>query len=70
MSDQPSSANRSVESRPAPRRARIPGFSADTEIGLGDMIKRATSAAGIRPCQSCSQRAERLNRWLIFSGRR
>ena len=56
--------------RPRPHRPRIPGFSAETEVGLGDVIKRTTSMAGIRPCRSCSQRAASLNRWMVFSGRR
>ena len=56
--------------RPGPYRARIPGFSAEAEVGLGDVIKRATSMAGIRPCRSCSDRAASLNRWMVFSGRR
>lgn len=53
-----------------PYRVRLPGFISDEEIGLGDAIKRATSAVGIRPCGSCEQRAAALNRWLIFSSRR
>ena len=53
-----------------PYRARLPGFISDEDIGLGDVIKRATSAIGIRPCGSCEQRAAALNRWLTFSGRR
>jgi len=52
------------------RRLRIPGFDAGTEIGLGDVIKRTTSLAGVPPCRSCSQRAAHMNRWLVFSGRR
>lgn len=53
-----------------PYRVRLPGFISDEEIGLGDVIKRATSAVGIRPCGSCEQRATALNRWLTFSSRR
>jgi hypothetical protein len=30
-------------------------------LGLGEMITRATAAAGIRPCQSCHERARWLN---------
>ena len=30
--------------------------------GVGDMIKNATSAIGIKPCAGCHQRAEQLNR--------
>lgn len=57
-------------SDPTPHRVRIPGFNAETEVGLGDVIKRATSLAAIRPCGSCSARAASFNRWLVFSGRR
>lgn len=53
-----------------PYRVRLPGFVTDEDIGLGDVIKRATSAVGIRPCWSCEQRAAALNRWLTFTGRR
>lgn len=55
---------------PSPHRVRLPGFTAETEVGLGEVIKRATSLAGIRPCGSCRERAASLNRWLVFSGRR
>ena len=30
--------------------------------GLGDTIKRATSAVGIKPCGKCQKRREKLNR--------
>jgi hypothetical protein len=53
-----------------PYRVRLPGFVRDEEIGLGDVIKRATSAVGIKPCGGCTRRAAALNRWMIFSGRR
>jgi hypothetical protein len=56
--------------RSGPHRARIPGFSADAEVGLGDVIKRVTSVAGVPPCRSCRERAASLNRWMVFSGRR
>lgn len=52
-----------------PHRVRLPGFITDEQIGLGDAVKRATSAVGIRPCGPCTARAERLNGWLVFSGR-
>jgi hypothetical protein len=66
--DEPS-GRRAAADRPA-HRVRLPGFVAETEVGLGDVIKRTTSAAGIRPCGPCLRRAASLNRWLIFSGRR
>jgi hypothetical protein len=53
-----------------PHRVRLPGFITEEEVGLGDVIKRATSTVGIRPCGGCNQRVAALNRWLVFSGRR
>ncbi len=58
------------KSKRQPYRVRLPGFVRDEEIGLGDVIKRATSAVGIKPCGGCTRRAAALNRWMIFSGRR
>ncbi len=52
-----------------PYRVRLPGFITDEEIGLGDVIKRVTSAFGIKPCGGCERRAAALNRWLVFTGR-
>ena len=46
---------------------RLPGFLIDKEIGLGDLIKRATFALGVPPCGSCEKRAAALNRWMVFS---
>lgn len=48
-------------------RVRLPGFVSDEEIGLGDVIKRATSYIGIKPCGGCEQRAAALNRWMVFT---
>ena len=54
-----------------PYRVRLPGFIADDEdVGLGELIKRVTSAAGIKPCGGCQRRANTLNRWMVFSGKR
>jgi hypothetical protein len=52
-----------------PHRVRLPGFVSDEDIGLGDVIKRATSYFGIRPCGGCESRAAALNRWLVFTRR-
>jgi hypothetical protein len=49
---------------------RLPGFITDEEIGLGEVIKRATSAVGIPPCGGCAARAALLNRWMVFMPRR
>ena len=53
----------------APYRVRLPGFTAGEDIGLGDVIKRATSYFGIRPCGGCEQRAASLNRRVVFTRR-
>jgi len=50
-----------------PFRVRLPGFLRDEEIGLGDVIKRASHSMGINPCGGCGKRAEALNRWMVFS---
>lgn len=52
-----------------PPRLRLPGFILDEEIGLGDVIKRVTATAGIKPCGGCLRRAATLNRWVQFRGR-
>jgi hypothetical protein len=52
-----------------PHVVRLPGFIKAEPIGLGDVVKRATSVAAIRPCGGCVGRAERLNRWVAFGGR-
>lgn len=58
---------------PAPRpfQVRLPGFiRPEEEVGLGDVIKRATYKVGIKPCGGCERRAAALNRMVRFSGRR
>ena len=56
-----------ASNRPAPiRRVHLPGFVVDTDIGLGDAIKRVTTVVGIRPCSACERRATALNRRLVF----
>jgi len=52
---------------PQPHRVRMPGFVKDEDIGLGDVIKRATYAMGIKPCAGCEKRAAALNRWMHFT---
>ena len=66
----PEDARKADRSPAEPHRVRLPGFVSETEVGLGDVIKHATSAIGIRPCEPCRERAAKLNRWLLFSGRR
>ena len=53
-----------------PRTVRLPVFVSDEPVGLGDVIKRATSAIGIKPCGGCAERAARLNSRVIFTRRK
>lgn len=48
-------------------RVRLPGFLIEEEVGLGDLIKKATHSMRIRSCSGCEQRAAALNRWMTFS---
>jgi hypothetical protein len=48
-------------------RVRLPGFLIEQEVGLGDVIKRASAVVGIRPCGGCEKRAAALNRWMTFT---
>ncbi len=36
------------------------------EIGAGDVVKAATSAAGVKPCTPCEERRKRMNAGLRF----
>jgi hypothetical protein len=54
----------------AARTVRLPGFTADRTVGMGDLIKRAASITGVKPCGPCERRAQRLNAWLAFTGKR
>lgn len=49
---------------------RMPGFVDDRVIGLGDVVSRATSTVGLRPCGGCVRRADRLNQVVVFTGGR
>jgi hypothetical protein len=55
------------ETESEPRRVRLPGFIADGEIGLGDVLRRITYAAGIKPCSGCERRSAAMNRWMVFT---
>ena len=50
-------------------RVRLPGFLIEEDVGLGDVIKQATSYIGVRPCGGCQRRASALNRWMTFTRR-
>ena len=70
MNQEKKQSDTTDKSERQPYRVRLPGFITDEEIGLGDVIKHATSTFGIRSCDDCAKRAAMLNRWMVFSGRR
>lgn len=39
-------------------------------VGLGDVLKKATSAIGIKPCEACNRRAAKLNSMMSFGPRK
>ena len=51
---------------PSRYRVRVPGYTGE-DVGLGDVIARATRAVAIRPCGGCARRAASLNQWVRFS---
>lgn len=53
-----------------PLRVRLPGFLVDEEVGLGEVIKRATGAVGVSSCGGCGRRARALDQRVVFVGRR
>jgi hypothetical protein len=61
--------DRTVTEEPqmAPRKVRLPGFITGDEVGLGDVVQRATYAMGIKPCGGCDRRAAAMNRWMVFT---
>jgi hypothetical protein len=67
-------ARKDVTDQPPPRQprpVRLPGFVMpdEEEAGLGEVIKRATAAVGIRPCSGCQRRAQALDRRVVFRRR-
>jgi hypothetical protein len=49
------------------QQVRLPGFLIEEKVGLGDLVKKATYAMGIKPCGGCETRAAALNRWMTFT---
>ena len=74
MTEKPSAATpdrtRPADDRSA-RRAplRLPVLSGGEQTGLGDVVKRATTALHVRPCGGCERRAQALNRWVVLTPR-
>jgi hypothetical protein len=70
MNEEKAMSNQAEKRERQPFRLRLPGFIRDEDVGLGDLIKRATYVVGIKPCGGCERRAAALNRWMVFSGKR
>lgn len=56
------------ELRHNPRKIQVPFLKG--EIGLGDAVKRVTSALGVKPCGACQRRADALNARFRLTGKR
>jgi hypothetical protein len=54
----------------ARHRVRLPRFITVEPAGLGDAVKKVTTAVGVKPCSACQERAARLNQWVQFVPRR
>jgi adenosyl cobinamide kinase/adenosyl cobinamide phosphate guanylyltransferase len=54
---------------PKAREVRLPGFLVSEEVGMGDVIKKATAWAGVKPCGGCNKRAAALNQRVTFTPR-
>ena len=67
MAKRKASTDETAQQDPQPYRVRLPGFVRDEEVGLGDVIKRATYLVGIPPCGGCGRRAAALNRRMVFT---
>jgi hypothetical protein len=63
-------SDRGASADPPAHRVRLPRFLVSEPIGFGQVVKRMTGAAGVKPCGPCEQRAARLNSWLRFEPRR
>ncbi len=53
---------------PSTRTVGLP-LQLEQDVGLGDVVKKATGAVGIKPCGACLRRAEWLNERVIFTSR-
>ena len=49
---------------PDPRQVRVPLLR--EAIGAGDLVKRLTSAFGVKPCSPCEERARKMNERVQF----
>jgi hypothetical protein len=48
---------------------RLPRRLIRADVGLGDLLEKSTSAAGIIPCNRCRRRANTLNRLNGFASK-
>ena len=49
---------------------RLPRFIVHEPVGAGQVVKRVTTAVGVKPCAPCERRAARLDHWLRIEPRR
>jgi hypothetical protein len=58
-----------VPVEPSTHHVMLPRWLVKKEIGLGHLVTRVTSRAGIQACAGCEKRAAALDRWMKFSPR-
>jgi hypothetical protein len=61
---EPDTSDANTEPAKATHRVRLPRFIVHEPVGMGQIVKRVTSAAGVKPCEPCERRARQLDRWL------
>jgi hypothetical protein len=64
--EKPSRSTQQIESEEQAFWVRLLGFISEEQIGLGEVIKRATSYVGLKPCGACERRAAALNQRVVF----
>lgn len=60
-----------TEAVPEPRfNITIPWWEQGRTAGAGDVVEKAASAVGVKPCGGCKRRRKALNRVFGFKGKR
>jgi hypothetical protein len=58
-----------MKKRIQPMQVRLP-IPLREPVGLGELLTRATTAVGIKPCEGCKRRARVLDRIVTVAGRK
>lgn len=58
-----------MKKRIQPMQFRLP-IPLPEPVGLGQLLTRATTAVGIKPCEGCKRRARALDKVVTVAGRK